>query len=219
VDYVRAIQEWGNGGVGWFTAGAGSWSNVFATYPLTDNMTIQNTPKILALDDVRTSSRSPINHGILAPGDGDARLFALRDPATYLNSPTTAQMLLGQSFDYLIRTTGPRTVQFQLTGAATESNSNVSVGLNGFTLGSITLPITGSLTTYVRSTDSVTLNLPAGYNTIRLTSNRSQGFVLKTLHFTSGPSCNAIDFNHDDVFPDLQDIIDFFSVYGNGPCL
>jgi hypothetical protein len=34
-----------------------------------------------------------------------------------------------------------------------------------------------------------------------------------------GPvGCDSIDFNGDGVFPDLNDIIDFFFVFGGGPC-
>jgi hypothetical protein len=35
---------------------------------------------------------------------------------------------------------------------------------------------------------------------------------------TPAPACDPIDFNRDGVFPDLSDIIDFFFVYGGGPC-
>ena len=31
-------------------------------------------------------------------------------------------------------------------------------------------------------------------------------------------SCDSIDFNADGVFPDSQDIADFLSVFGGGPC-
>jgi hypothetical protein len=34
----------------------------------------------------------------------------------------------------------------------------------------------------------------------------------------AGPSCDSIDFNNDDVSPDIQDIDDFLSVFGGGPC-
>ncbi|MFO0832059.1 MAG: hypothetical protein U0637_09465 [Phycisphaerales bacterium] len=33
-----------------------------------------------------------------------------------------------------------------------------------------------------------------------------------------GPSCDTIDFNHDDLFPDTADIDDFLSVFSGGPC-
>ncbi|HYF14247.1 MAG TPA: hypothetical protein VD971_04150 [Phycisphaerales bacterium] len=34
----------------------------------------------------------------------------------------------------------------------------------------------------------------------------------------TGPQCDSIDFNGDQLFPDNQDIEDFFSVFGGGPC-
>ena len=33
-----------------------------------------------------------------------------------------------------------------------------------------------------------------------------------------GPSCDSIDFNGDTLFPDNQDLEDFFNVFGGGPC-
>jgi len=33
-----------------------------------------------------------------------------------------------------------------------------------------------------------------------------------------GPTCDSIDFNGDGLFPDNQDLEDFFSVFGGGPC-
>ncbi len=34
----------------------------------------------------------------------------------------------------------------------------------------------------------------------------------------AAPVCDTIDFNHDTLFPDTQDIADFISVFGGGPC-
>ncbi|MFO0830404.1 MAG: hypothetical protein U0637_01045 [Phycisphaerales bacterium] len=42
------------------------------------------------------------------------------------------------------------------------------------------------------------------------------GFALNSA--PSGPVCDSIDFNHDDLFPDTQDIVDFISVFGGGAC-
>ncbi|MFO0830537.1 MAG: lamin tail domain-containing protein [Phycisphaerales bacterium] len=35
---------------------------------------------------------------------------------------------------------------------------------------------------------------------------------------STGPSCDTIDFNHDDLFPDTADIDDFLSVFSGGTC-
>jgi hypothetical protein len=34
----------------------------------------------------------------------------------------------------------------------------------------------------------------------------------------AGPTCDSIDFNGDGVFPDLQDVVEFFFVFGGGAC-
>jgi hypothetical protein len=34
----------------------------------------------------------------------------------------------------------------------------------------------------------------------------------------SGPTCDDIDFNNNDVFPEDQDVIDFFTVLAGGEC-
>jgi hypothetical protein len=36
--------------------------------------------------------------------------------------------------------------------------------------------------------------------------------------YNCGSPCDSIDFNNDEVFPDIQDVIDFVVVYGAGPC-
>jgi trimeric autotransporter adhesin len=36
--------------------------------------------------------------------------------------------------------------------------------------------------------------------------------------YVSPPCCDSIDFNNDGLFPDTQDIDDFLSVFGGGPC-
>ncbi|MFO0830442.1 MAG: hypothetical protein U0637_01240 [Phycisphaerales bacterium] len=35
---------------------------------------------------------------------------------------------------------------------------------------------------------------------------------------TSGPVCDSVDFNNDELFPDTQDIDDFLTVFSGGPC-
>ncbi|MFO0832871.1 MAG: choice-of-anchor X domain-containing protein [Phycisphaerales bacterium] len=37
-------------------------------------------------------------------------------------------------------------------------------------------------------------------------------------NLSCGPTCDTIDFNHDDLFPDTQDIDDFLSVFSGGAC-
>jgi hypothetical protein len=35
---------------------------------------------------------------------------------------------------------------------------------------------------------------------------------------TPGPACDSIDFNQNEVFPEDQDVIDFFTVLAGGEC-
>jgi glucose/arabinose dehydrogenase len=46
----------------------------------------------------------------------------------------------------------------------------------------------------------------------------SQGDDTDRDYVPNSCECNSIDFNRDGIFPDLQDAIDFFGVYGGGDC-
>ncbi|MFO0832481.1 MAG: choice-of-anchor X domain-containing protein [Phycisphaerales bacterium] len=51
-----------------------------------------------------------------------------------------------------------------------------------------------------------------------VSGNTAYTWSAQTLPSPCGPSCDSIDFNHDDLFPDTQDIDDFLSVFSGGPC-
>jgi hypothetical protein len=51
---------------------------------------------------------------------------------------------------------------------------------------------------------------------IRVAGSAEGAFTLNVTQ--TGIVCDSLDFNNDEVFPDLQDLVDLYSVYGAGPC-
>ena len=76
--------------------------------------------------------------------------------------------------------------------------------------------------------------LPPGYNGSRAQAVWENGGVAYVAGFATNattqraeavlwsrvltPQCDAIDFNHDGLFPDIQDIADFLTVFAGGVC-
>jgi hypothetical protein len=82
--------------------------------------------------------------------------------------------------------------------------------------GTITLPINPNpAVTDFFTSDAINVTFPAGVSTLRVVSNRSQGFVMQSILLGG---CDDVDFNRNGVFPEDQDVIDFFNVLAGAPC-
>ena len=60
--------------------------------------------------------------------------------------------------------------------------------------------------------------LQDGAYTIVITARNWRGFASTSINVTVGVACDSIDFNRNEVFPEDQDVIDFFNVLAGGPC-
>ena len=49
-------------------------------------------------------------------------------------------------------------------------------------------------------------NLPPGYS------------ITSVLGYNAGSACDSVDFNNNGVFPEDQDVVDFFDVLAGGAC-
>ncbi|HEX2839421.1 MAG TPA: hypothetical protein VHN77_14990 [Phycisphaerales bacterium] len=183
-----------------------------------------NTGAFTVLTDVLPQGLSPgfaraldiNNHGdVLGTCPGNGLVYRY----TFIYSPTTGVQVL------------------PLPGAGYQQQLS-GYGMNdaGTVVGSITSPIaTEFAMVYTPARGIQNLNdaslvagIPAGYrlrvamrvsNTGWIVGNGAQGskntgWVL----VPRGAACDPIDFNHDGLFPDTQDIDDFLSVFSGGPC-
>ncbi len=199
----------------WSIAGAGPWTNSSGSYTLTENMLDQSTTKIRALDAVSAAPVPPLEL-TRVPGVIDARRHPRRNPATWNQSPASGTLLLGQGFDYLVQSAEQRTVPVRIVHSTFEQNAGVTLFVGGVNAGTITLPINPNPAVMdFFTSDAINVTFPAGVSTLRVVSNRSQGFVMQSILLGG---CDDVDFNRNGVFPEDQDVIDFFNVLAGAPC-
>jgi hypothetical protein len=216
-DYIDMLHAKGGGAVVWAIAGAGSWLGENGAYHLTESMLDQNTPKILALDDSKVRSRAAINGGQVVPGTLDGRRHVQRNEQTWQSGVASPTILQGEFIEYLVRSEEQVTVPVSVEATMWEDAGSITLAVNGTTFGNIELarttidPGADVFQTFGRA--SVTF--PRGYSTLRVISNRPEGFRIRSIF----AGCDGIDFNNDGVDFDPQDIDAFLSVFSEGACV
>ncbi|HLP85749.1 MAG TPA: hypothetical protein VK157_15470 [Phycisphaerales bacterium] len=220
------IDNWhgaGGGTMAWFSSGAGAFAgDSFDGYVLTENIFGPPSNKELALDDVRARPRAALYAGTLVPATIEARKHLQRDAATWTNSPLPSPQQLnpGQFYDYLIRkdTAGP--VRVSINASSWDASAGVEVLVSRQSYGNVNFATTGPvLNQNWQNFGDVTINLPAGLSVLRLKSNSAANFTINAINVAPGAvGCDGIDFNNNNVFPEDQDVIDFFNVLAGGPC-
>jgi hypothetical protein len=199
----------------WSVAGAGPWNISSGSYTLTENMLDQATTKIRALDAVDAAPLPPLEV-TRVPGVIDARRHPKRNPATWSQSPGSAMLLQGQGFDYMVQTDVPRTVPVTIYHSTSEANASVTLFVGGVENATVQLPINPNPNAVeFFAAQPVNVTFPAGVSTLRVVSNRTQGFVLQTIILGG---CDDIDFNRNGIFPEDQDVIDYFNTLAGAPC-
>lgn len=168
-EYLDTWFSYGFDLINWFVAGATSYDGQYGTWGLTNDMANQSAPKIKALDEVLSQKSVVLSKGIAIPGEVDPRQFAGRD-ATWA---TEGGLILSQTDwrgsyrDYLLRnnTAGKRSVV--LSVGTTAANVTVELWLNNARVATVTLPNTGSETTF-KNTAPVSFSIGAGMNVMRV---------------------------------------------------
>lgn len=168
--YLRGWFAAGGGNFNWFVSGAGDWNSQYGTWTLTESMTNQVTPKILALDDVRNAATPAITIGAGLPGVLDARRHIERRD-NWLTTTSSGIRNVGESLDYLVRTPVAGGYKLRLNAAAWSASAGVGIGVNRVQQRTLTLPRTGAgaNTNFQWSGYSGNINLPGGLSVLRLT--------------------------------------------------
>ncbi|GEM_PF-683149 len=216
-DYIDMWHRKGGGAIAWAIAGAGSWSGENGAYSLTESLQDQQTPKILALDDSRVRARPAPDAGQMVPGILDGRRHVLRDPATWQAGPASPTILQGSSIEYLVRSDRPVSFPVSVEATMWEDTGSISLAVNGTIYGTIDLARTTSVQggNTFQTFGRIDVSFPRGLSTLRLISNRPEGFRIKSINV----GCDSIDFNNDGTPFDPADIDAFFSVFAEGPCV
>ena len=216
-DYVDMLHAKGGGSVVWAIAGAGSWLGENGAYHLTESMLDQNTPKILALDDSKVRPRAAINGGQPVPGTLDGRRHVQRNEQTWQSGVASPTILQGDFIEYLIRSDEQVTMPVSVEATMWEDAGSITLAVNGTTFGDVQLARTTSEVggNEFRTFGRASVTFPRGYSTLRIISNRPEGFRIRSIF----AGCDDIDFNNDGVEFDPQDIDAFLSVFSEGPCV
>lgn len=207
---VRYVREWQRHGLGefcWYVGGASSWRSYSGTWGLTEDMTIQDTPKILAVDDAATLPSAPVDAGLALPGTHDARLVVDRPIDWPTASPYLRGLVNGAYADYLVRTEAPAAFSLAVDVAAPVAGAPLVVMVNGAEAASLVAPATGGSSVFDRLTP-LRVNLDAGLNVVRLVFPSPAILNVRELAFGNPGDANA------DGLVDFGDLILVVAAFG-----
>jgi Carbohydrate binding module (family 6) len=168
-NYLNVIYGYGLDLCNWFVAGATNYDSQYGTWGLTNDMSNQAAPKILGIDSANAQKYVTINQGRIVPGTVDARQCLWRGNTWQTDSilrlsPTDWQ---GPSRDYFLNVKATGNYKLNLTVGEDSAGNSVEVWLNNSKVGSISIPNTGSSTTY-KPTATLPLSLSLGTSVLRL---------------------------------------------------
>ncbi len=166
----RYLSGWyaaGGGQFQWFVSGAGDWNTQYGTWTLTEVMTDQDTPKILAMDDTLTGPLPPLSAGVALPVVTDGRRHILRGDTWQTGE--YALLRNGSERDFLVRAprSGAYRVRLEIYGY--ESTSDAEILVNGVRVGPIDMGVTAPWDlSNADWFDGATIALPEGLSVIRV---------------------------------------------------
>jgi hypothetical protein len=167
--YLNVWFGYGFDLLNWFVAGATSYESQYGTWGLTNDMTDQTAPKIKAYDQVKGQGTAKLTEGIVVPGNIDPREFCFRDA----NWKSEGGLVLrptdwrGPYRDYLLQVQATGSHPVTLSVGTDEAGVKVEIWLNNALLGTETLPNTGGLSKYEK-TSPLSVKMNAGMNVIRI---------------------------------------------------
>ncbi|MFN3729671.1 MAG: hypothetical protein ACK4XJ_08175 [Fimbriimonadaceae bacterium] len=180
-DYLRNWFAFDFGPFCWFVAGATSWDTQFGAWGVTDDMAIQNTPKINGLDDIINGSPIRVTGGMAVPANLDARQHIARFPDFKTRDPFLRFFNVGDVFDYLVRVDQPGNFEIDVTAASERNDGLISICTNGIREMTVAIPNTGSMETFRATQATAPVRLEAGLHCIRLRIERGTPYNIKLL--------------------------------------
>jgi hypothetical protein len=185
IDYLKTWFGYTPGLLNWFVAGATDYNTNYGTWGLTDDMSRQNAPKVLAVDEARVATPYPLTQGQLVPGQVDARKYAFR-PADWNTSPYLQYHhwdWRGRHRDYLFRSATARTFDMDLLTGSESAGTTLELSIDGSRIGSVAVPHTGSWASQ-QYTPKLRVTLPAGMHGLRVKLTSNTGVSIAHVRFT-----------------------------------
>lgn len=179
--YLNVWYGYGFDLFNWFVAGATSYDGNYGTWGLTNDMTNQATPKITAIDAMKSQGMVALAQGRPVPGTFPATQFSGRDAkwATQSYLQLSKGDWQGPYRDYLLRVDKAGNRQLNLNAGANAIGVIAEVWINHQKVGAVQIPKAGSGTFVATAKLALPLNL--GMNGMRLKLTRGDSFRVKSI--------------------------------------
>jgi len=185
VFYLDTWYSYGFGPLNWFVCGATDWTGQYGTWGVTDNMAFPNTPKLQAIDQVRSSPTPPILYGYNIPGAVNATWFS--GAGNYgIENPYLRYIGTNSSFDYLVRAPRSDTYNMIVFTAAVTNGTSLDILVNNDAVGTIYPPNSGPNYDNFVPCSPFGLQLNEGFNVIRLFVPTNRPYDIQQLVFQYG---------------------------------
>ncbi len=166
-DFLRLWEGFGGGLFVWYLAGATSYDTAYGTWGLTNDMTVQDTPKIRALDSYAATDPGPLKAGFPVPGRLDARRFVGHPADWAVRDPYLRYQGNGSWQDYLLQCPKSAFYRISLDASSRQEAAVVRLMANSEELTNVTVPASDP-NEFRRESPSSAFFLPRGLNVLRL---------------------------------------------------
>lgn len=208
--YLNTFFAWGFGPMVWYVSGAVSWSSPYGTtFGLTEDMSNQTVPKIVALDQVASGPLPAPRGGVLLPAVLDARLHAFRRSGFeslpyYPMSPNDTQA------DYLVRVDGTVARPFAIfPRVSSYVGATLRLSVDGAPVRTVTTPGVNSDTAFAETAPAI-LTLQPGHHVVRVDFVSGIDANVQTIRIACPGDAN------DDGLRTPADIFFFLNLYFSG---
>lgn len=218
-DYLTGWFSWGFGGFQWFTGGATSWRTPSGAWGLTEDMSVQNTYRVLAVDSLLAQGTVPVTQGFFAPGIFDARRQVDRPADWATHSESLDELRIGQDCDYMINMPYSTTMRVRFGMGCENPGNLMDVLVNGEAVGSVGVPVTGDLHQYAFG-PVIDVPFNAGLNVLRLHMLAQGHYSLQSVHVLCpidlDNNGSALDGLVPDGGVDINDLLVFLELFESG---
>lgn len=213
---AASLDAWARDGGGmatWSVAGAGSYATDAGTFPITEDLAITDTPKLLTLDAVQGAESPVPTAGLAVPALLDARRHTLRPADWQTASPSLDDLEAGDVYEYLVRSDAGGVFRVFATTASPGGGGGAELSVNASAPVSVTASATGSFDAFATADGSIAVMLDPGLSTVRVRVVDGGSFAIGSVRV----ACPA-DIDGDGAL-NINDVEAFVDAYLSGtPC-